>query len=170
MDTSPQLNVELNLDSLARTREVGNALGRALADSAPRAVCLFFGELAAGKTTLIKAVCEGLGIAPEHVISPTYTLVNIYPGNLSVYHVDLYRIEDGEALLEFDRADWINPEGPTLIEWPEPALPLLGGEETLHLRLTDPFAGPEARGLQVSGAEEPYGEVLRALEAFGAGG
>jgi len=118
------------------TRILGNALGRALAAHCPEGViCLFFGEMAAGKTTLIKSICEGLGINPAQVISPTYTLVNIYPAATSVYHVDLFRIEDGEAMLDMDRADWINPRGMTLIEWPERAMPLLEPEQRLEVRM-----------------------------------
>ncbi len=157
-------SLTLPLDSLDRTRAVGMALGGALPE---RALCLFFGEMGAGKTTLIKAVCEGLGIAPEHVISPTYTLVNIYPGRVSVYHVDLFRIEDAEALLELDRGDWINLAGPTLIEWPELALPLLQGEDALELRLTAPPHPPERRELCLAGTGSSYEEVLRAMRQMG---
>ncbi|MCZ6534117.1 MAG: tRNA (adenosine(37)-N6)-threonylcarbamoyltransferase complex ATPase subunit type 1 TsaE [SAR324 cluster bacterium] len=156
-------SLELNLYSLARTREVGNALGRRLP---PQALCLFFGDLATGKTTFIKAVCEGLGIAPRHVISPTYTLVNIYPGRLSVYHVDLFRIEQADALLELDRVDWINPEGVTLIEWPRVALPLLDAEAALELHLTDPAAPPERRLLRLHDPAGAYGAVMRELEEY----
>ena len=152
-----QNRLKLNLQSLAVTREAGIALGQALPE---HAICLFFGEMAAGKTTLIKSVCEGLGIAPENVISPTYTLVNIYPGPPAVYHVDLFRLEDAEALLELDPDDWISREGPTLIEWPEFALPLLAGRETLEVRLLT--TGPESRELTLAGGAH-YRGVLGAL-------
>ena len=118
------LSLTVPLDSLEATRRVGRAIGAALPR---RAVVCFSGEMGSGKTTLIKAICEGLGIAPETVISPTYTLVNIYPGRVLVYHVDLFRIEDSAALLEMDRNDWINAAGPTLIEWPGVARP--GGRD-----------------------------------------
>ena len=146
---------------------LGVALGGALPE---RALCLFFGEMGAGKTTLIKAVCEGLGIAPQHVISPTYTLVNIYPGRVSVYHVDLFRIEDAEAMLELDRDDWINPAGPTLIEWPQLALPLLQGEAALELHLTAPPQAPERRELRLTGTGGGYEDVLRAMGSFATAG
>ena len=165
--------VTLELSSLAATRAAGLALGRALP---PRAIVLCAGGLGAGKTTLLKSVCEGLGIAPQLVISPTYTLVNVYPGARSVYHVDLYRLERPEALLELDRDDWVHPDGVTLIEWPEHARPLLAGEAVLELAL-EPLPGrPQARrlsarcatlaGTPAAGAANPYDAALAALRAL----
>lgn len=162
--------IPLQLDSLERTRKVGMALGTALGTAfettlgGGRAVCLFYGEMGAGKTTLIKAICEGLGIDPTHVISPTYTLVNIYPGRVSVYHVDLFRIETPDAMLELDRDDWVNRSGPTLIEWPELARPLLEGEALLELHLSAPPGKPERRDLRLLDPGEAFAAVFTALE------
>jgi len=152
------------LAGLAATRRAGLALARTLPE---RAIVLCSGGLGAGKTTLIKAICEGLGIAPHLVTSPTYTLVNVYPGSRSVYHVDLYRLESPEALLELDPADWVNPDGMTLIEWPEAARPLLAGQAVLELELElEPLPGrPEARRLTLRAADATYAGVLGALQA-----
>lgn len=156
-------SLRLTLATLDVTHRAGRAIGEAL----PReAVALFSGEMGAGKTTLIKAICEGLGVAAETVISPTYTLVNIYPGRWPVYHVDLFRIERPEALLELDRDDWINPGGPTLIEWPEIARPLLAGVDALEARLSAPTHA--VRELALGAASGAYANVFRALERLGA--
>ncbi len=120
------------VSSLAETRALGLAIGRALP---PQAICLFYGELAAGKTTFIKALCEGMGVAADQVISPTYTISNLYHGKWPIIHVDLYRLDNSEALYNLDPEDWLNPAGPTFIEWPEIALPLLQGMETMAFRL-----------------------------------
>jgi len=161
----PLEHLTLRLDSPRATRAAGQALGGALP---PRAIVLLAGGLGSGKTTLAKAVCEALGIAPAVVTSPTYTLVNVYPGPRSVYHVDLFRLERPEALLELDREDWVNPEGPTLIEWPEHARPLLAGEDVLELSLTPDPAWPEARELVLSGEGTVYGGAFAALRAWSA--
>jgi tRNA threonylcarbamoyladenosine biosynthesis protein TsaE len=152
-------HITLYLGSLVATRRVGLAIGAALPQ---RAILLFFGELGAGKTTLIKSICEGLGIAPVTVISPTYTLVNIYPGTATVYHADLLRLDSPQALAEMDRGDWLNPGGPTLIEWPRAALPWLEGESVLRLDLS--HAGDHERVLALSGPADRYGPVFAALE------
>jgi tRNA threonylcarbamoyladenosine biosynthesis protein TsaE len=158
---SDLLRAHLCLDSPGMTRRVGRAIGAALPE---RAILLFFGELGAGKTTLIKSICEGLGIAPEIVISPTYTLVNIYPGRVPVYHADLLRLDSPHALAEMDRDDWLNLAGPTLIEWPRAALPWLEGERVLRLALA--HAGDTARDLALSGPATPYAPVFAALAAL----
>ena len=156
----------MQLENLERTRTVGLALGTALENSlgVGRSVCLIYGEMGAGKTTLIKAICEGVGIDPNHVISPTYTLVNIYPGRVSVYHVDLFRIEVPDAMLELDRDDWVNPSGLTLIEWPELARPLLEGEKLLELHLSAPPGEPDRRELRLLGPSEDFQAVFTALD------
>lgn len=141
---SEELN--LTLSSLSETKAFGRKLGGELGPFANardgETLVLFFGPMAAGKTTLIKAVCEALGISSEAVISPTYTLVNIYPGKTTVYHVDLYRIENPEALWEMDRSDWINPQGMTLVEWPERGEPILEGEDALEIHMV-PLENPD---------------------------
>jgi len=122
------------------------------------------GELGAGKTTFIKGACEALGIDPAVVISPTYTLVNIYPGTPTVYHVDLFRLERSEALLELDERDWIQPDGPTFVEWPEVAEPLLAGRPALTVHL---FHDGLARRLTAASDAPEYAAVFEALAAIG---
>lgn len=148
------------LTSLAET----GRLGALLAAHVPHdAVLLLSGELGAGKTTLAKAVCAAWGIAADTVISPTYTLVNIYPGPVPVYHVDLFRLEATDALAEMDPADWINPEGPTLIEWPDVALPLLEGLPLLGIHLTAPPDAPALREVALSADDSRFAPLFHAL-------
>lgn len=153
-------SITLNISSLKQTREFGGTMGRHL----PRgAVCLFFGELAAGKTTLIKYICEGLGVPPEVVISPTYTITNIYRGAHPIYHVDFYRLDAGADLYNLDPDDWLNPHGPTFIEWPELALPFLEGIDALEARLKTVEGNEEQRVLSLSTRSTIYKELFRKL-------
>ena len=153
--------MQIELTSLDATRRLGVALGCALPE---RAIVLCPGEMGSGKTTLIKSICEGLGVRRETVISPTYMLVNIYRGLRPVYHVDLFRLSRVEELLEMDRCDWINSEGPTLIEWPEIAIPLLAGETFLTARMSLVTGADNHRLLSLAGDAEAFQAVFTTLD------
>src|ERR1043165_7711832 len=58
-------------------------------------ILLLSGPLGAGKTILVKGICAALGIDEEEVTSPSFTLVNPYSGRLQLYHIDLYRLDEG---------------------------------------------------------------------------
>ncbi len=87
-------------------------------------VFVFFGELGAGKTTLIKAICAQLGVEDE-VSSPTYALVNEYRGPHKVFHFDLYRLEEAEELFDIGFEDYLEQGAYVFIEWPQLAMDLL---------------------------------------------
>ena len=93
---------------------------------------LFWGEMGSGKTTFIKDLCSGLGVLPEKVTSPTYTLVNIYKCNWDIFHVDLFRLTNPEQLYDMDRADIIADQGVTMVNWPQ-MLRYLTNEPVLNL-------------------------------------
>nr|WP_321234838.1 tRNA (adenosine(37)-N6)-threonylcarbamoyltransferase complex ATPase subunit type 1 TsaE [uncultured Psychroserpens sp.] len=86
---------------------------------------LFYGEMGVGKTTLIKALAELLGCTDE-VNSPTFSIVNEYIAKeSSIYHFDLYRINDEEEALNFGFEDYLYTSNWVFIEWPENAKNLL---------------------------------------------
>lgn len=96
----------------------GEGLGRAIT---PPLVVTISGELGAGKTTLVKAICRGYGVT-EQVTSPTFTLVHQYGAERStVYHVDLYRVSDPRDLTNLGWDEMLADDALVLIEWPEHA-------------------------------------------------
>lgn len=96
----------------------GETLGRSL--DAPHAIAVS-GELGAGKTTLIQAVCRGYGVT-EPVTSPTFALVHSYRAPRStVYHLDLYRLRDARDLTNIGWDDLVGERAVVLVEWPERA-------------------------------------------------
>src|SRR3989442_8286824 len=77
------------------------------------------GDLGTGKTQLVKGLARGLGIT-ERVHSPTFALVNIYTGGrLTLFHLDLYRLETREQILAAGFEEYLTPDCVTVIEWAE---------------------------------------------------
>jgi len=77
------------------------------------------GDLGAGKTRFVKGLAHGLGIG-SRVHSPTFTLVNVYEGGrLTLFHIDLYRLETIEQILAAGLGEYLRPAGVTVIEWAE---------------------------------------------------
>ena len=121
----------LDLNSLERTEYVAQKMAEHLFQGS---IMLFWGDMGSGKTTFIKSLCSGLGVLPEKVTSPTYTLVNIYKYNWYIFHVDLFRLTDPEQLYDMDRADLIADQGVTMVEWPQMFQNFLTDEPVLNLR------------------------------------
>jgi tRNA threonylcarbamoyladenosine biosynthesis protein TsaE len=84
-------------------------------------ILLLSGPLGAGKTIFVKGICAGLGIAEEDVTSPSFTLVNPHAGRLQLYHIDLYRLDEGaSAAHAVDLDDLLADEHAVIvIEWAE---------------------------------------------------
>ncbi len=83
-------------------------------------VTVFNGEMGAGKTTLIKALCKSLGIA-DAISSPTFSLVNEYrdPGGRAVYHFDMYRLKAETEALDMGIEEYLHSGSLCFIEWAE---------------------------------------------------
>ena len=94
----------------------------------------FYGQMGAGKTTLIKAICKELGVQDE-VNSPTFAIVNEYEGNNgAIYHFDFYRINRPEEALDFGLYDYFDSGNICLMEWPECIEPLLP-DDTIKIQI-----------------------------------
>ena len=107
------------------TRDVGAALAGLLRS---HDVVVLTGELGAGKTTFVQGVARGLG-ATEHVASPTFTLVREYvSGRVPVAHVDLYRLEREQDVIDLALDELEDGERVLLVEWGDPVAELLADE------------------------------------------
>jgi len=120
------MNVEVIVKHLGELAELGKAIAN---DLVPNTVLLLDGDLGAGKTALVKQIALGLGIA-ETITSPTFTLINeYYSGKLPLYHMDLYRLEQRQHILNLHIENYWQgvdfPYGVVAIEWAQklPALP-----------------------------------------------
>ena len=126
-------NLILELNSIEMTEHVARKMAEHLFQGT---IMLFWGEMGSGKTTFIKSLCSGLGVLPEKVTSPTYTLVNIYKSSLLIFHVDLFRLTSPEQLYDMDRAVLIADDGITMVEWPQMLQNYLTDEPILNLNFT----------------------------------
>jgi tRNA threonylcarbamoyladenosine biosynthesis protein TsaE len=130
--------------------EIGRLVGTALVEGD---VVALIGELGAGKTCFTGGLARGLDVAENTpVVSPTYTLINEYPGRIPLFHMDVYRLTDLRELEDLGYEEYQSSGGVVVIEWAEKireALP----ETTLfvHMRYTDEnireliFEGPAER-------------------------
>lgn len=102
---------------------VGENIGKTLL---PNSVICLFGDLAAGKTTLVKGLAKGFAdVTYENVNSPTFSLLNIYGTNSFVYHFDLYRLSDADEFLALGFEDYFFAGGVCCVEWSEKIAPLV---------------------------------------------
>lgn len=118
--------------SSSETVALGARLGKVLKKNS---VLCFFGDLGAGKTTFIKGLVSAVTSVPmEQVVSPTYTYLNIYQGDLPVYHFDLYRLAGADDFLQMGFDEYFTAGGICCIEWSERIRSLLP-QGTFHITL-----------------------------------
>ena len=129
---------------LDRLAEIARRLARVIL---PGDIVVLSGPLGAGKTTLVRFLCRGLGVI-DPVRSPSFTIANIYAGPVPVHHLDLYRLEqlqDEDALV---LEDYLTPDAVTMVEWPDTGLSRLG-EPAWAVRLE--HESPESRVVHLDG-------------------
>ena len=128
--------------SEAETRAIAAALAPTLT---PGAVVLLSGDLGAGKTAFVRGLAEGLGIDPDEVTSPTFTLVHEYRGGrLPLIHVDLYRLDRAE-LDEVGLDQDLAATGVTAVEWSERLLRSIA--DSIAVRIID--SGGDTRRVEI---------------------
>lgn len=102
--------------SEAETINIGYQLGQRLQSNS---VLCFFGDLGAGKTAFIKGIVSAVGKEAHTVNSPTFVYLNIYEGQPTVYHFDLYRLTNSKEFLEMGFDEFLFAGGICCIEWSE---------------------------------------------------
>lgn len=119
--------------STTSPEETMNIAAAWVASLGPGTVIAMHGDLGAGKTCFVQGLAKGLGIASA-VHSPTFTLINEYPGTVPLYHLDLYRIRGEEEAWDIGIEQYIPGDGITAIEWAERITPSLP-THTIHVHL-----------------------------------
>ena len=110
-----QESLKITTHSPDRTRFIGEVIGRAI-DT--KTVIALTGDLGAGKTVFVQGLARGLDVPTDYYItSPTYTLINEYPGRIRLFHVDLYRITSKIELFDIGFEDICDGNGVVVVEW-----------------------------------------------------
>lgn len=142
----PLPHFECHLDDEAATLLLGTALSQSLVTGM---IIYLYGDLGAGKTTLVRGILRGLGYTST-VKSPTYHLVEAYSVfNLNLYHFDLYRFKNALEWEESGFSDYCGTESLCLIEWPEKGLPLLPPAD-VHIHLNEQDDGRSMRAVALT--------------------
>lgn len=140
------------------TIQLGEFMGALVKPGTVIGMC---GELGTGKTHLIKGLARGLGIDHRYsVTSPSFTIINEYPGRIPLNHFDLYRLEEAGQLEELGYEEYFYGEGVTVIEWAEKVLSLLP-QNRLMVGIT--YLGENQRKFEITGLGHPYWDIVDEL-------
>ncbi len=134
---------------LSRNEADTDRLGTALATEAPAGITIALcGTLGAGKTRLVQAVAQALGVPAGEALSPTFVMIHEYHGRRAIYHIDAYRIKDAEEFFELGVDELLESDGLVMIEWADRVRSSLPDD---RLELTLEVAGPSARTVLIEG-------------------
>jgi tRNA threonylcarbamoyladenosine biosynthesis protein TsaE len=147
--------------SAGETRRWGERCGRLL--SSPL-VLFLIGDLGSGKTLFVQGLARGLDVpAGSYVTSPSFTIVNEYPGRLPLCHIDLYRLEANLDPEDLGLGEILHGEGVAAVEWAD-RLPAGAVAERLEIRFE--IAADERRILQFKAYGQAPASLLKALDRW----
>jgi tRNA threonylcarbamoyladenosine biosynthesis protein TsaE len=150
-----------NLVYTAADESATTALGSALAEVLPGgSTVALSGTLGAGKTRLVQAIAEALGVDRLTVVSPTFVLIQEYTGRRKIYHFDAYRLKDLDEFLALGPEEYFDSDGLVLIEWADRVADGLPAE---FLSIDISVTGENERRFKISAKGESYCLVVRRL-------
>jgi len=133
-------------NSDTETKDIGRRLGEKLKQG--DVVCLY-GDLGAGKTTMVKGIASALGIHERDITSASFTIIAEHNGRVPFYHIDLYRVSSGEVP-ELGLQEYFGPDSIAVIEWAERAV----GEVPDHsIRVKLTYREENTREIEIQGID-----------------
>jgi tRNA threonylcarbamoyladenosine biosynthesis protein TsaE len=124
------------MDLIFKLENIQEAAAKFLSAVNINGVFAFHGEMGAGKTTFIHALCEAVAVR-ENISSPTFSIINQYSTRegKTIYHMDLYRLKDETEAVNAGVEDCLYSGNTCLVEWPEKA-PGIFPDDTVHVTIT----------------------------------
>jgi tRNA threonylcarbamoyladenosine biosynthesis protein TsaE len=151
-------HIQITTHSVEETKKLGETLGAMLKQAI---IIALAGELGSGKTAFVQGLAKGLDISEKYYItSPTFTLINEYPGRHRLFHVDLYRIEHISELEDIGLDEVLNQDAVIAIEWADR---LSGDLFSDHLAFQFTLTGEESRQIDIFAYGHQAGNLLKAL-------
>jgi tRNA threonylcarbamoyladenosine biosynthesis protein TsaE len=153
----------MNAEFVTRSPEETQELGRHLGELAhPGDVLLLVGDLGAGKTCLTQGIAWGLG-SKEYAASPSFVIMRELRGRLTLYHMDLYRLDRIEEIADLGLDDYLYGRGVCAIEWAEKGAKILPAE---HMLIKIDYMGDNERCFEFVARGDRYKKVVERLKRF----
>ena len=157
---TPAGEITLATASAAETRRRGERCGRRL--RTPLVICLI-GDLGSGKTVFVQGLARGLDVSTDYAVtSPSFTLINEYPGRFKLFHVDLYRLGTQADLDDLGLTEILHGEGIAAVEWADK---LADGAVAERLEIRFEFGDDDRRRLRVVAYGQASLILLKALRS-----
>jgi tRNA threonylcarbamoyladenosine biosynthesis protein TsaE len=148
----------LTSHSPEQTQKLGVSIGEL---ALPGDILFLVGSLGTGKTCLTQGIAWGLGIK-EYTMSPSFVIVRELYGRLPLYHIDLYRLDHLEEIVELGLDDYLYGNGVCVVEWAEKGLSVLPTE---HLLIQISLLSDTERSFQLKPSGKRYIEIAAQLKA-----
>jgi tRNA threonylcarbamoyladenosine biosynthesis protein TsaE len=152
---SDKKHIPLISNSPEDTLAIARALGAALR---PGDVVALYGDLGAGKTLFCKGVGEALGIPPDRIVSPTFTIVTEHTGPVPLTHIDVFRLAGAREADEIGMRELLSGDGVCLVEWAEKIEELLP-TDCIQVRFF--FSGDDRREISIAAPDLPGFDEFR---------
>ena len=125
------------------TQNIGEEIGKQLRQGD---LVALIGDLGTGKTCLTQGIARGVGVYSNQIVnSPSYTLINEYAGKIPIYHVDLYRLQNHDEILDLGLDEYMEGNGICIIEWAEK----LGSLKISHTKIQITWLSEMTREIEI---------------------
>ena len=156
--TNVPRSATVSLPSPEATRQFGHQISELLF---PNSILALIGNLGAGKTFLVRAIAEGLGLpAGALVTSPTFVLVQEYAGRLPMFHFDVYRLKHTSEFFDLGANEYFEAGGVCLVEWADRVEQQLPPD---HLRVTMHVTAERSRRVELEGYGSGHEAIVAAV-------